>query len=126
MSHEILSFETSRMRRSAHIKRVVWENLILVNARGPKEAYRKALRHGRSNEGPVKIGDEDGHCWFKGLRDLVLIYDPLEDGTEIEWHELQLSSSQLDRLVRKKHQMQAFNIGPKAAHNHRRKNSHRR
>ena len=90
----------------------MWENLILIKARGPQEAYRKALKHGRLSEGRVKVDGKDGYCEFRGLRDLVLIYDPLEDGTEIEWHDLRLSVSALNRVVKKKHRMQAFNIGP--------------
>lgn len=117
ISHELLSFEGSSKRTSAGKKRIVWENLILIKARGPGEAYRKAVRHGRLSEGQVKIDGENGHCKFKGLRDLVLIYDPLQDGTEIEWHDLQLSQSQLARILKKKHQMQAFNIGPERRSN---------
>jgi hypothetical protein len=36
----------------------------------------------------------------------------LEDGTENEWHRLRLSLPELKRMLKKKLQMQALNIGP--------------
>lgn len=80
---------------------------------GPEDAYRKAIKHGSLNEENVRINGKEGYCRFNGLRDLVLIYDDLEDGSELEWHDLRLSPSELRRLVKRKKQMQAFNIGPK-------------
>src|SRR5262249_22936838 len=79
-AHELLSFETAARRRRPSERLVVWENLILLRARSPHEASRKAQRYGRVSEGPVKIDGEDGYCKFRGLRDPVLIYDPWRTG----------------------------------------------
>ena len=116
IAHELLYFDTkeTRDRRKKH-KLVVWENLVLIKAKSPEEAYRKALKHGHLSEEKVKIDGEDGWCRFKGLKDLVLIYDDLEDGAELEWHDLRLAVSELGRIAKRKKQMQAFNVGPKQA-----------
>jgi hypothetical protein len=113
ISHELLAFEvTNRGPRSKKAtKMVVWENLILIRARNPEEAYRKALKHGRQNEEKVKIGGKDGQCRFKGLKDLVLVYDDLDDGSELEWHDLRLGMVELAKIVKRKRSMQAFNLG---------------
>ena len=113
ISHEILSFHTKR-RSLKRTKTTVWENLVLINARNPDEAHRKATEHGRLSEQEVKIDGKDGFCKFNGIKDLVLVYDKLEPGTELEWHSLQLTEPEIKRMVRRKRQMQAFNIGPKS------------
>ena len=110
IAHEILYFESKSDK--ARAKRTVWENLILIRADSPEEAYEKALQKGQSNEHAVKIGSTDGYCKFKGLRDLVLIYDQLEDGAELEWRELEMTPAVLDRFVRPKGKLHAFNIDP--------------
>jgi hypothetical protein len=113
ISHELLLFEPQSAKGYRGTRKfVVWENLILIKARSPEEAYRKALKHGRLNEEKVKIDGEEGRCKFKGLRDLVLVYDELEDGAELEWHDLRKGVSELVRMVKPKRQMQAFNVGP--------------
>jgi hypothetical protein len=114
ISHELLSFGTKKSKNGRNDEKlVVWENLVLINAKSPEDAYRKAIKHGSLNEENVKINGKEGYCSFNGLRDLVLIYDDLEDGSELEWHDLRLNPSELRRLVKRKKQMQAFNVGPK-------------
>lgn len=114
IAHELLYFDTKKGRgRLKGRKLVVWENLVLIKAKGPEEAYRKALKHGRLSEDKVKIDGEDGYCRFKGLRDLVLIHDDLQDGAELEWHDLRKDVSELGRMAKRKGRMQAFNVGPK-------------
>ena len=77
----------------------VWENIVLINARTEDEAFEKAERHGRSNEGD----DDDSFRWgrrparwvFAGVRKLTECVDPLErpdDGTEVSYTELELDS----------------------------------
>lgn len=106
--HELLSFERKGKKRSKRSRTTVWENLILTYARNSNEAYRKALKRGRDNEGPVKIDGEDGYCRFVGLRELAHVYDELEDGAELEWREFQVPSDRLRRLVTPKRKLQTF------------------
>ena len=114
IAHELLYFDTKKAGdRPKKEKLVVWGNLVLIKGRSPEEAYRKALKHGRLSEEKVKIAGKDGYCKFKGLKDLVLVYDDLEDGAELEWHDLRLDVSELGRMTKRKRKMQAFNVGPK-------------
>jgi hypothetical protein len=39
----------------------------------------------------------------------VLIYEDLEDGTELEWHEMELARSQVTELTKPKEHLHAFN-----------------
>jgi hypothetical protein len=93
----------------------VWENLILLRAENPDEAYRKAVELGRAHEEPVRVDDNPGYCKFLGLADLVLIYDKLEDGAELEWHERTSRASELRQLARAKERLHAFNLDPKGS-----------
>ena len=114
IAHVLLYFDTKETGyRRKKKKLIVWENLVLLKAKSPEEAYRKALEHGRLSEEKVKIAGKDGRCKFKGLKDLVLIYDDLKDGAELEWHDLRLDVSELGRMTKRKRKMQAFNVGPK-------------
>jgi hypothetical protein len=110
ISHELLYFESPETRAETEI--TVWENLILIRADGPEDAYQKAMERGRSNEQPVRIDGVEGRCRFLGLRDLVIIYDELEDGAELEYKERQVKSSELSKMVRSKERFQAFNLNP--------------
>ena len=57
--------------------------------------------HGRESEEEIRIDGRKGRHRFDGLKDLVLIYDALEDGTELEWHEMATDCEMgVNRLVR--------------------------
>ncbi len=66
-----------------------WINQILIKAGSPEEAYEKALEHGKLHEAGEAWDDtgRKGSWQFEGLTSLLPIYDELEDGTEISWHE---------------------------------------
>jgi len=113
IAHEILYFEPSRQKNKKKANWTVWENLILIRAKSPGEAYRKAMDLGRLNEHAVKIDGEDGYCRFRGLRELTLVYDELEDGAELEWREFQMEPTKLNQMVIPKAKMQAFKVAPK-------------
>ena len=108
IAHEILYFEPKLPRKSKGTEWTVWENLILIKAKSPQQAYQKAIEHGRASEQAVRIDGEEGLCRFRGLRDLTLVYDELEDGAELEWRVLRISPGKLDRLVTTKQKMEAF------------------
>jgi len=86
--------------KSHTAKRVpVWENIVLIDADTEDEAFAKAERRGREDE-----GDDDGTFrwqghpaeWvFAGVRKLTLCVNPEKrpgDGTEITYLELELPS----------------------------------
>jgi len=106
VSHEILAIELDDEDTDDVL---VWENLILINADDPSEAYEKAMQHGVASEDEIKVNGKKGRLSFKGLKDLVLIYEELEDGAEIEWHEIRISKSELNGWVKTKPEMHAFN-----------------
>lgn len=115
IAHEILYFEPKLQQKSKKTEWTVWENLILLKAKSPHEAYQKAIEHGRASEQAVKINGKDGLCRFRGLRDLTLVYDKLEHGAELEWRVLRISPGKLGRLVTTKRKMQAFKYARKKA-----------
>jgi len=110
LAYEILYFETDDSPEGQPY--LVWENLILIEASNPEEAYKKAMKHGYDNEHEVRIDGRKGHCRFKGLKDLVKIYDELEDGSEIEWREYEVDRAGLDALIKHKHDFHAFKLIP--------------
>lgn len=111
ISHEILSFESSKQNEAVDCL-TIWENLILIKANDPEEAYQKAVEHGRLQEESVEIDGTDGYCRFLGLKNLFLIYDQLQDGTELEWYQREVSVSQIGNLIKSKERLHAFNLEP--------------
>lgn len=63
-----------------------WNNYRLIRAEHWRDAFQKALAHGRSD---CEIGSREfsGSTEFVGVTDLVPIYEPFEDGAEMLWEE---------------------------------------
>ena len=91
-----------------------WENLIIIKADNPEEAYTKALEQG-------KLHEESGEMWetsnekqkggwrFEGLRNLLPIYEELEDGAEIVWKEYENRSiKKVKSWVKQKEELEVF------------------
>ena len=108
LAHEILYIEVNEALNQESFW--VWENLILIQADNPEEALDKAMINGQNSEGPVEIHGIKGYLTFKGLKNLILIYDELEDGAELEWMEYEVNKEKLEQMVRTKQDMQAFNL----------------
>ena len=108
ISHEILYFVTKPSRSEQREKSLVWENLILLNARNAEDAYRKAMKLGQLNEQKVRIGEKEGFLRFKGLRDLVAIHDELKNGAELEWREFRIDAAKLKAMITPKRRLHAF------------------
>jgi hypothetical protein len=67
---------------------VVHVNTHLVEADSPEEAYRKAIDLGKSGE--MQYANTDGRqvtVRFRGLRNLNVIHEELEDGAELTYEE---------------------------------------
>jgi hypothetical protein len=100
----------------SHEPSAVWENRILVKAHTPHEALERTKSHlekvGRDyeNSNGVMV-----RASVVGLTGLIAIYDPLEDGEEIEWfdHTGETVHDMLSRIVAEG-QLEAFTI-PKNA-----------
>ncbi|WP_395731612.1 DUF4288 domain-containing protein [Prosthecobacter sp.] len=65
---------------------VYWENHLLIRATDWREAFHKAVALGTRS---AANGNEafDDRPTFLGLTDLVPIFEPFEDGSEILWRE---------------------------------------
>ena len=95
-------------RNAVHI------NYVLIAASKPEEAYRKALELGRhaNNEYENPEGKTVVHR-FLGLRDLHVVYFPIEHGCEITFEErLGVGPAALRKLVRRKGDLEAFRPVP--------------
>jgi hypothetical protein len=85
----------------------VWENIVLVEAPSRDEAFDKAVRRGREDEGDssgsLTVGGRPAEWVFGGVRKLCECVDPDErpgDGTEVSYLEFDLESpEQLERYV---------------------------
>ena len=69
-------------------RNVVYVNIHLVEADSPEQAYEKACDLGRRAE--QVYGNSDGkqvRVVFRGLRDLNVIHEALEDGAELTYEE---------------------------------------
>lgn len=108
LSYEILYFEYDDPAFSRQQDLLVWENLILIEAADSEEAYQKAVQHGLDSEGEVKMNGRKGFCKFKGLKDLIKIYDDLEDGAEIEWREYKIDREDIETLIKSKQELHTF------------------
>jgi len=97
-------------------RNVVHQNLVLVRADAPEEAYEKALHFGKGSE--TSYENPEGklvQITFEGLSDLDLILEELEDGAELTFHyKINVSEEQLRSIVQPKDRLRAF-LPPKRA-----------
>lgn len=89
---------------------VVHINYLLVQAQSPAQAYESALRMGSQHETTYLNSDEKVvKIAFRGLRELNVVYDSLEDGAEIMYEEiLGVSVEGVAALVRPKDRLAVF------------------
>jgi catechol 2,3-dioxygenase-like lactoylglutathione lyase family enzyme len=92
---------------------VVHINTCLVEAASAAEAYDKALELGREQE--HEYPNPSGRrvrVRFLGLRELVEVFEPLEDGAELTFQErIGLSDLEARRLVARRDQLGVFREG---------------
>jgi hypothetical protein len=97
--------------RVAGCKRnIVHINSVIVRASTPHNAYVRATEMGkRGNTAYVNERGKRVTIRFRGLRNLDVIYDPLEDGCEIMYTEkLGVPEQRIKKLVRPKRQLEVF------------------
>ena len=88
----------------------VWINTHLIRASSPDEAYEKALNLGKLYEDFWTNSDgEQVMSRFRGLRDLLLVYEKLEDGAEIMWEEQEdVSEQDIQEMIKPRAQLGAI------------------
>ena len=91
-------------------RNLVHVNTHLVEAPSPEEAYKKAGKLGR--EAQHSYLNTDGmrvRVKFRGLRELNVIHDDLEDGVELSYEEIvAVPESKLKRWARPKKELGVF------------------
>ena len=89
---------------------VVHRNLILINAHSPDEAYSKAIDNGKNAETDyTNPRDQRVTIRFRGVSRLDVIYDPLEDGAEVQFEEqLDVSEPEILRMIPPKDELNVF------------------
>ncbi len=91
-------------------RNIVHMNFVIVHAPSPEAAYVRAVKIGK--EGDTSYMNERGKqvtIRFRGLRNLDVIYDPLEDGCEIMYMEkLGVTEKGIRKLVRTKRELEVF------------------
>lgn len=91
-------------------RNVVHTNTVLIRAGSPDEAYEKALTKGRTEE--ISYQNPDGRLvtfLFKGLRDLIVIQEQLEDGAELTYTErIGMPEDELQKLITPKNELSVF------------------
>jgi hypothetical protein len=90
----------------------VWINTHLIKASTPEEAYEKAVNHGKIYESSWRNSEgEQVVSRFRGLRDLLLIYEALEDGAEIMWEEQEdVSEQDIQEMVKPRELLGAIEL----------------
>jgi hypothetical protein len=91
-------------------RNVVHINTILIEASSPEEAFDKATRIGLESE--QSFPNPEGQVAtfrFRGLRNLVLIHEEIEDGAELRYAEhVGVDEATIETWVTKKDQLSVF------------------
>lgn len=98
------------IRVQGYTRNIVHINYVLIQARTPAEAYRKAVKLGkRLNQTYRNPQRKTVTIRFLGLHNLDAIFEPLEHGCEIMFVErLGIGRAGLRKLVRRRRELQAF------------------
>ncbi|HJT76581.1 MAG TPA: DUF4288 domain-containing protein [Gemmataceae bacterium] len=91
-------------------RNVVHTNTHLIEAGSPDEAYEKALALGRSNAMDyVNADGKQVRVRFRGLRQLNVIHDDLEDSAELTYEEaVAVPEEQLRRWITPREELNVF------------------
>lgn len=97
----------AQFKEGKQTKFPVWENLLLVKARTEAEAFKKAEKRARQDEGDdggsFRWDGKPARWVFAGIRKLTLCQDADErpdDGTEISYQEMLVESeASIQKLV---------------------------
>jgi hypothetical protein len=98
------------IRVKGNRRNVLHANLVLIRADSPEEAYEKAMALGK--RGNTKYKNPEGKMVtirFRGLKDLNVIYEELEHGSEITFsRKVGVSEKRIKRWIRPKKELGVF------------------
>ena len=91
-------------------RNVVHQDLVLIRASSPDEAYEKAIRFGKNGE--ISYDNPTGktvQISFEGVSDLIDIIDDLYDGAELDFHyTVAMPEEKIQSLVPPRERLRAF------------------
>ena len=95
---------------SGETKNVLHRNSILIRADSPEEAYEKAGNFGRNSETSyLNSKNQDVIIKFRGIAELEVIHDLLEDGAELTYTErIGVPEEEIARLILEKEELSVF------------------
>ena len=85
-------------------------NLTLIRADSPQAAYDKALQIGKKGETEYfNPKNQLVNIRFRGISKLDVVYEPLEDGSELGFEEeIGISEAEIQKLIQPKEKLDAF------------------
>jgi len=95
---------------SGAIRNVVHRNLTLIRADSPEQAYLKATRLGQEAETSYENPERQWvEIKFRGIAQLDVVYEELEDGAELKFEEqVGIPSEEIERGILPKEQLRVF------------------
>ncbi|GAC1649533.1 MAG: hypothetical protein NVS4B9_40660 [Ktedonobacteraceae bacterium] len=100
----------TEMRMAGEQENIVHNNLILIRASSAEEAYDKTVAHGRAMEETYQSPEgQTITILFRGLSDLNVIQDELEDGAEIAYEEMvDMSEEDIQEMLQPREDLGVF------------------
>ena len=87
----------------------VWRNTALIQAATPDEAHRKAVALAKEGCKPyTNMLGQKVRFVNEGITSLIPVYEELKDGSELFWTSEDRKLSTIRRMVKGKHQLEAF------------------
>lgn len=82
----LLKFETDK--KENHEYESIWENTYLVKANSPMVAFDKGVKVAKKDEENLEYKGKLGSWTYVGIKQVLPIYQKLEDGAELFWTDL--------------------------------------
>jgi hypothetical protein len=99
-----------KIRVAGSKRNIVHINSVIIRATSPELAYKRAIAMGRQHQ--LSYLNPKGKMVtirFRGLGNLDVIHDPLDDGCEVMFREkLSVSERDLRRMLRPKQKLEVF------------------
>lgn len=89
---------------------IVHIDITLINANSPEDAFQKANELGKENEISYSNPKNQQVSWFyRGLRNLYVVYDELEHGAELLFEEkIGMTEDEIKNIISDREQLNVF------------------
>lgn len=75
-------------RKEDHEYQSLWENTYLIKANSPVVAFDKGVKAAKKDEENIEHKGRKGVWTYVGIKQVLPIYEKLEDGAELFWTDL--------------------------------------